>query len=240
MKSVDDMPPSVMDMLQMFLAASSRGEHVSLVLESRAKTLTYKYQCVEQLAGAPAPTNTHTKKNPARLRRSRLRQEEFFRKKHGDATNSGSQKSADPMPNKAAGSQQLLVQLKSQQTGQVADGLPQLGKTKEEETAEVIPQLDGVGGGIGQQEDDKVKVIYYFKSEYAEESILEALAEIFPDKNVVSSAVLVSRTRTDPCSNVHNCVVEVEVPVGDEQHFCWPDLKPVDADLFKDIKKINK
>ena len=41
------------------------------------------------------------------------------------------------MPNQAAGSQQLLVQLESQQTGQVADGIPQLdgnGKTSEEET----------------------------------------------------------------------------------------------------------
>ena len=83
------------------------------------------------------------------------------------------------------------------------------------------PQLHGVGGGIGQQEDDKVKAIYYFQTKYAEEFILEALAEIYPDKNVVSIAVLVSRIRTDSYSNIQDCLLEVEVPVGDEPNFCW-------------------
>ena len=89
-------------------------------LNSDSKTITSKYQCAENLAGTPASTETPRimkKKNPAQLRRSKLRQEAFFRKKHEEAEASGNQNSADSMPNKAAGgAQQLLVQLESQQT----------------------------------------------------------------------------------------------------------------------------
>ena len=75
--SNDGLPPSVMDLLRMFLAATTRGEQVSLVLESRSKAITSKYWCVEKLAGTPRIK----KKNQARLRRSNVRQEIFFKKK---------------------------------------------------------------------------------------------------------------------------------------------------------------
>ena len=90
--SVGDLPPNVLDMLRMFLAASSRGEHVSLVLESRNNALSTKYWSVGQIAGAPAEMNSmkHEKRkmNPARLRRSKIRQEEFFRRKKFQTTRS--------------------------------------------------------------------------------------------------------------------------------------------------------
>jgi hypothetical protein len=38
--SLDDLPPSVMDLLRTFLAATSRGEQVILVLELKSKTIT--------------------------------------------------------------------------------------------------------------------------------------------------------------------------------------------------------
>ena len=70
----------------MFLAASSRGEHTVLLLESRKSTITTKYRCVENLAGVPASSSTSTngtrkKVNPARGRRSKLRLEELIKKK---------------------------------------------------------------------------------------------------------------------------------------------------------------
>ena len=71
-------------MLRMFLAASSRGEHTVLVLESRRSTITTKYRCVENLAGVPASFSQNGPKkkvNPARARRSKLRLEEFLKKK---------------------------------------------------------------------------------------------------------------------------------------------------------------
>ena len=76
----------MLDLLRMFLAASSRGEHTVLVLESRKSTITTKYRCVENLAGVPASSSTSTngprkKLNPARARRSKLRLEEFIKKK---------------------------------------------------------------------------------------------------------------------------------------------------------------
>ena len=122
--SVDGLPPSVLDLLRIFLAASSRGEQVSLVLESRSKAITSKYWCVEKVAGIPASTHTPTrtkKKNPARLRRSKARQEAFFSKKQEEAKSSGNQMTAYSKPNKAAAAQQLLVQLESQQAGNVVD-----------------------------------------------------------------------------------------------------------------------
>ena len=102
--SVEGLPPSVMDLLRIFLTASTRGEQVSLVLESRNKTITSKYWCVEKMAGTPASTHTPTrtkKKNPARLRRSKARQEAFFSKKQEEAKSS-QMMTAYSKPNKAA------------------------------------------------------------------------------------------------------------------------------------------
>ena len=78
-------PPRVMDLLKMFLAASSRGEQAVLVLETRHRTLTTKFWSVEKVAGIQAPLTTPSAKKrrntPARARRSQLRLEEFSRKK---------------------------------------------------------------------------------------------------------------------------------------------------------------
>ena len=57
MNSEQDVPPRMLDLLRMFLAASSRGEHTVLVLESRRSTITTKYICVEKLTGVPASTS---------------------------------------------------------------------------------------------------------------------------------------------------------------------------------------
>ena len=107
MQSVEGLPPSVLELLRMFLTASSRGEHVSLVLESRSKTLSSKYWSVEPLAG-PAEIDTTSKnmkksETPSRLRRSRLRQEEFVRKKQNESKSSGIQNSENTVENQVAG-----------------------------------------------------------------------------------------------------------------------------------------
>ena len=51
----EDVPPRVLDLLKMFLAANTRGEQAVLILETRNRTLTTKYSSVEKLAGSPAP-----------------------------------------------------------------------------------------------------------------------------------------------------------------------------------------
>ena len=70
-----DVPPSVLDVLRLFLVASSRGEQVSLVLESRKKTMTSKYRCFGSMTGSPVTANTAPTQ---KKRRSKLRQEKFF------------------------------------------------------------------------------------------------------------------------------------------------------------------
>ena len=77
-------------MVRMFLAASTRGDNVVLILETRNHQLITKYRSSENVSGAPATASTPTantnrrKVNPARARRSRLRLEQFHRKKEED------------------------------------------------------------------------------------------------------------------------------------------------------------
>ena len=82
--SFQDVPPRVMEIVKIFLAASSRGDAASLVLETRMGKLTTKYRSVENEAGVPAPTSSLTAKkkmNPARARRSKARLEKFTSRK---------------------------------------------------------------------------------------------------------------------------------------------------------------
>ena len=80
-----DVPPRVLEMLETFLSASSRGEHALLILETRKTSINMKYRSLETVAGPSATTSTSVspkkKINPVRARRSRLRLEEFHRKK---------------------------------------------------------------------------------------------------------------------------------------------------------------
>ena len=88
--SDQNVPPKFLEMLRIFLAASSRSENAVLVLETREGTVKMKYRTVETVAGPPATTSTTTtskrKVNPARARRSRLRLEAFARRKSEEKT----------------------------------------------------------------------------------------------------------------------------------------------------------
>ena len=48
-----DVPKRMMDILRMFLAASSAGEHCVFVLESKNKMISTKYRSVEVAPGTP-------------------------------------------------------------------------------------------------------------------------------------------------------------------------------------------
>ena len=71
-----------------FLAPASLEKSLTVpyILKSRKSTITTKYRCVENLAGVPASSSTSTngpieESNAARARRSKLRLEEFIKKK---------------------------------------------------------------------------------------------------------------------------------------------------------------
>ena len=208
--SLQDVPPSVRDVLRIFLAASTRGEHVTLVLESKMMNLTSKYRCVERVTGPPGTpksSSNQKKKNPSQLRRSKLRQEAFFRRKQREVTLSGNQKLA----------KQKIVQLEGQQAGaavcQEADG---------------IPQLDG--------DADEVDVTYTFISNYGDEDIRDSLEELKEANLVPESTALVSRVMVEPLSAHHLCTVALKLPVG-EKDFSWPEL-PDYPDFFTDVQKM--
>ena len=218
-----DVPSSVMEMLEIFLAASSRGEHATLILESRMKKLTTKYRCVEKVAESPAPhdkSKSEKKKkrqNPSRQRRSKLRLETFLKRKAA----SGSQKQIDP-PQK-----QLIVQLESQQVQDDAS----------HGEAVCIPQLDGIIENVVEvQPEVEEKVTFTFISNYGEEDVLDSLEELKEAKSVPDSTQLVSRYRTKPLSADHLCVVVMNLPVG-QAHFTWPEL-PGYPDFFQDVQRV--
>jgi hypothetical protein len=137
----------------------------------------------------PLPTHLEiakTRRTQPAQRRSKLRHEEFLRKKReqGEAVAAafGTQKSADVVPNQAAGHQQLLVQLESQQLGQVAPAT---------RAAEWIPQLDDHNmhvvepGTIGEE-----AVTFTFISEYGDTDVRESLEELIQASLVPSTTTL--------------------------------------------------
>ena len=79
--SVQDVPRRMLDMLRMFLTASSAGEHCVLVLESRNGKVSTKYRSVEVESGNPVKTSVPKKKNPGRARRSKPRMRSFCRRR---------------------------------------------------------------------------------------------------------------------------------------------------------------
>ena len=84
-EDVLDVPPRVLELLETFLSASSRGEHALLILETRKTSISMKYRSVETVTGPSATTSPSAalkkKMNPARARRSKARLELFLKKK---------------------------------------------------------------------------------------------------------------------------------------------------------------
>ena len=71
-------PTRTLELLRMFMDASSKGVQAELFLEPRRKTVTSKFWCVESFSGEPVeamPRQQKRKENASRARRSRLRME---------------------------------------------------------------------------------------------------------------------------------------------------------------------
>jgi hypothetical protein len=216
-----DVPQRVLDMVRMFLASSTRGEHTVLNLETRNQQLFTKYRSVESLAGTsakastPDTNTTRTRRNPARARRSRLRLENFQRKKEDEKLQETGMKTAAGEPSNTAS--KLVVQISNEK----------------KETVEIGPhspilQVDG-------QDADKFKeVSFTFKSEYGEEDIRFSLGEIFPP----FVAQLDSRVRLGRLAADHQCIVSLRARSGQREGLSWPKL-PLDDDVFREVKKIK-
>ena len=198
MSSTQEVPPGVMDLLRIFLAARSRGEDAVLILETRRKTLSTKYRSDENSAGAPAATNTpplkKRSKNPARVERSRLRLEKFIKKKADDKN-----QAENSLVSPAVGtpSRRLIIDLEGDRS--VGSGL-----------ASPIPQVDGVVKAIPPDQ-----VHYTFISDYHKDDIEYTLNELFRTRN----AQLVSCVAPRPIQSAdQECIVAVK-KVADEDIF---------------------
>ena len=82
--------------------------------------------------------------------------------------------------------------------------------------------------------EDKKQVVFTFMSDYGEEDILDSFPEIFPGIN----AKLCSRVRVERLSADHACTVVLN-PV-DAQTFSWPAMDPVNTEVFREIRRIQK
>ena len=219
-----DVSSRVMELLKIFLAASSRGEQAVLVLETKGRTLTTKFRNVESVVGTPAIANTcdtirKKKFNPARVRRNQLRLEKFLKKKLED-----SQGDSKPQTGRVELGNTSTT---TSQGNMLILELDKMENTRPEKTGPGSPilQVDGDQGNGG----GDVHTAYSFKSEYGEEDILYFLETIFPE----NEAILVYRKRIKPMKADHKCIVEIR-----KRDFSWPKLKKCDEDLFRELQKI--
>ena len=81
---------------------------------------------------------------------------------------------------------------------------------------------------------DGKEVTFTFLSDYGEEDILDSFPEIFPGID----AKLASRVRVERLSADHFCTVVLH-PVHAET-FSWPAMDPVNTEVFRSIKRIQK
>ena len=88
-----------------------------MTLETRKQQLITKYRTVEKVAGAsatsnnPAYHNIKRKVNPARARRSRLRLEQFQRRKEDEKEEKQQETGKAPVGDSSRNSSKLVVQL---------------------------------------------------------------------------------------------------------------------------------
>ena len=226
--SQEDVPARVMELLRMFLAASSRGEQACLVLETRKRTVTTKFRSVETVAGNSATASPTTqaiksKMNPARARRSKLRLEEFNRrkveKKQAEVSAGNHRTGNQDVGSGATGDtsstiSKLVIELPKEQEKQV-----------EKSITSPIPQVDG------QEEGKEEKSTYTFVSDFGEEDIIYSLSEIFPE----IETNLVSRVQLRPRSAHHMCTVTVLREGG---QISWPEMRADITEVFQDLKRI--
>ena len=215
--SSQEVPPGVMDLVRIFLAASSRGKEANLILATRKKVISSKFRTVESPAGAPAaPTNSsllRKKKNPARARRSRLRLEEFMKRKVENKKQAESSLATESSTNSTTN--RMIIELDKEKDGQ--------DRAMGVDLTSPIPQVDGTG-----QTSDLVQ--YKFVSDYHQDDIDYTLEELFPS----GGATLVSCVAPRPKESAdQHCIVAVRR--RDCQDTVWPEMNEDQKQVFRQL-----
>ena len=203
-------------MLRMFLAASSEGEHCVLVLESKKGKTSTKFRSAEVAPGAPVhtPTAVPKKKNPARARRSKLRLEEFLKKK-GEASLEH-QKTGEQISRKDA----FAGDTSSTTSQLISKVSPGVNIPVETGMNSPIPQVDG--------EHVVDHLTFSFKSDYGKEDIEDTLTEILP-----KTYNLISRERITPLGSEHLCTVVLQEM--NWQNFSWPIMEGENLEVIREV-----
>ena len=221
--SDQDVPRRMMDMLRMFLAASSEGEHCVLVLESKNGKTSTKFRSAEVAPGGPVhtPTAVPKKKNPARARRSKLRLEEFLKKK--GVASLEHQKTGEQVCRKDADAGETSNST-SQLISKVSPGVN-------------IPVQTGLNSPIPQVDGEHVveHLAFSFKSDYGKWDIEDTLTEILPS-NITYN--LISRERTTPLGSEHFCTVVLQGV--DCQKFSWPIMEGENLEVIREVNRIQQ
>jgi hypothetical protein len=202
-----------LDLLRIFLAASSRGGSAIITLETRKKEITSSYRSVN-VTESPATTNTENKKckkNLARVRRSRMSLEQFMKRKEETKKQVESCHTAGA----TSGSDNKLVM--------------ELEKVEDRAAGAILSPIPHVDGAI--DKEDLLK--YEFVSNYAEDDIQFTLEEIFPERSIY----LVSLKQCKPRSADYLHCVTVELSSGQRKH--WPEMQADQAAVFKNLKKLQ-
>jgi hypothetical protein len=221
--SFQDVPPGIIDLLRIFLAASSRGEDAALTLETRRKVISTKFRSVESNAGAPAaPTNISSakkRKNPARAKRSRLRLEDFMKRKVEEKKQAESSLAAGHSTNSTTS--KLIVELDKEKD-------EQQDRSMGVDLTSPIPQVDGAEWNISQT------VQYKFVSDYHQDDIGDALEELFPAGNAKLVSCVAPRPRE---SADQNCIVAIRRI--DRQDTSWPEMMQEMEPVFRELLRIQ-
>ena len=156
-----DVSPRVMEMLRIFLDASSRGEEACLVLETRKGQLTTKYRCRENVPGVPAQTAKNM--NPAGARRSKPSLDKFTRTKLAEKSKVAGETRT---PNK------LILELETQHKDNTVEMKEPSPIEEKTEKKEILTQF------------------YSFKSRHPEQVIIDSLRKIFPPGGDTSTTLV--------------------------------------------------
>ena len=153
-----------------------------------------------KVAGSPATTNTENKKerkNPVRVRRSRIRLEQFMKKTEETR--------------KQAESCQTAGATSSSANKLVMD----LDKVEDRSVGAILSPIPQVDGWIEEKDHKK----FEFVGNYAEEDIQFTLEDIFPE----TSVYLKSLKQCKPPSGDYLYNVTVKLSPGQREY--WPEMK---------------
>ena len=176
------------------------------------------YRYVEVAPGTPVYSHGSgipKKKNPARARGSKLRLEEFLKKK--EEASQEHQKTGEQVSRK-----DVCAGNASNTASQLISVSPGVNIPVETGMNSPIPQVDG--------EHVVEHLIYSFKSDYAKEDIEDTLSEILP-KNITYNWISRERTRPLEFDAEHLCSVVLH-GVKD-QNFSWPIVEGENVQVIK-------